>query len=639
MSDPIRVLIVEDDVVTATMFRDMLEHAGYIITGHAVNGAQAITMTADLRPDVVLMDIRMPGMDGITCAEIILAQCPTPVIIISGYDDPRLVERAKRSGVGAYLVKPVKLADLQRSIVLVLARFQDLMKLRHLAAIMECSQDAVFSTTPDGIILTWNSAAERVYGYSLAEITGKSIALLFPPGRKDEFDRLLEKIKQGEQVKVYETVMTGQHGKCMTVSVSLALIRDANGSVAFAAAIVRDVTERKRAEDEIKRIKAAIDATSDAIGMATADERHFYQNAAFDRLFGYTLEELSRQHPAVLYVNETDARNVFKTIMAGKSWQGEIEMIAKHGRRFPVVLRADAVKDESGNIIGLIGVHTDVTERKRAEEEAQLNRREMMRHEHLVTLGTLAAGIAHEINNPTHVILLNASVLQTILGDLVHVLDDLVKERADFLIGKISYTTLKPNLLKIAQGIAGAGQRISDIVAALKDFVRPDDSANSFESVDMNEVVRKALDLLASPLRKSTHRFSVVYGEDLPRLSKGRARKIEQVVINLLVNACQSLSGPDKAVRIITGHDRDANSLVITVEDEGCGIPANLIPRIKDPFFTTKRSKGGTGLGLSISDAIVREHRGRLEFTSREGCGTTARMVLPINPPAAMEEP
>ena len=389
MSNPIRILIVEDDVVTATMFRDMLEHAGYIISGHATNGAQAIAMTTALQPDVVLMDIKMPGMDGITCAEKILAQCPTPVIIISGYDDPRLVERAKRSGVGAYLVKPIKLADLQRSIVLVLARFQDL---------------------------------------------------------------------------------------------------------------------------------------------------------------------------------------------------------------------------------------------------------KMMQREQLVTLGTLAAGVAHEINNPVHVILLNASVLQTILDDLVPILDNLAKERADFMIGKLPYTTLRPNILKVAQGITGAGQRISDIVAALKDFVRPDDPVNLSEPVDVNEVVRKALDLLASPLRKSTHRFSAVYGENLPKLPKGRARKIEQVVINLLMNACHALSSPEKAVRIVTGHDPDTNSLVITVADEGCGMPANLIARIKDPFFTTKRGNGGMGLGLSISDAIIREHHGRLEFTSREGYGTTARVVLPLNPAVAMEE-
>ena len=512
MSNPIRILVVDDDNITVSMFQDMLKHAGYIVVGHAANGDQAIAMTMALKPDVVLMDIKMPGMDGITCAEIISVKCPTPVILISGYDEPRLIERAKLAGVGAYMVKPVKPADLRRNITLVRARFQDLMKLRQLAAILECSEDAICSMTPDGIILNWNPAAERIYGYSAAEITGKPVARLLPPDRADEFDRLLEKIKRGEQIKVYETGMTGKNGKHIAVSVSIAPIRNHDSKTTCVAAIIRDITERKR-----------------------------------------------------------------------------------------------------------------------AEEEARLNRQEMMRHEQLVTLGTLAAGVAHEINNPVHVILMNASVLQTILDDLVPVLDDLVTERADFMIGKLPYTTLKPNLLKIAKGISGAGQRISDIVAALKDFVRPDDPAHSFEPVDVNEVVRQALDLLVSHLRKSTHRFAVVYGANLPKLPKGRARKIEQVVINMLMNACQALSGPDKAVRVITGHEPDTNSLVITVEDEGSGIPSEIIAQIKDPFFTTRRSKGGTGLGLPISDAIVREHHGRLEFASREGYGTTARMVLPLN--------
>jgi PAS domain S-box-containing protein len=129
-----------------------------------------------------------------------------------------------------------------------------------------------------------------------------------------------------------------------------------------------DISARKRAEEGIKRIKTAVDATGDAIGMSTADGHHFYQNEAFDRLFGYTVEEVSCLHPTKLYGNEDVAGEVFETIMSGKSWHGEIEMVAKNGRRFPVSIRADAVKDESGKVIGLIGVHTDITERKRYEE-------------------------------------------------------------------------------------------------------------------------------------------------------------------------------------------------------------------------------------------------------------------------------
>ena len=133
-------------------------------------------------------------------------------------------------------------------------------------------------------------------------------------------------------------------------------------------AVVRDITDRKRAYDEMKRIKVAVDGTSDAIWISTTEEPHFYQNAAFERLFGYTLEEVFLMHPGKLYANEEDAHQVFSTIKAGKSWHGEVEMIAKNGRHIPVSLRADAVKDEEGKIIGFIGVHQDISERKLAEK-------------------------------------------------------------------------------------------------------------------------------------------------------------------------------------------------------------------------------------------------------------------------------
>jgi len=152
-------------------------------------------------------------------------------------------------------------------------------------------------------------------------------------------------------------------------------------------------------EHEIKRIMAAVDAAGDAIGMSTAEGHHFYQNAAFDRLFGYTLEEVSRIHPVKLYGNEDDGKKIFETIMAGKSCLGEVEMVAKNGRRFPVSFQADAIKDENGNVIGLIGIHSDITDRKRAEEEHLKYEQQVQQNQKLESLGVLAGGIAHDFNN------------------------------------------------------------------------------------------------------------------------------------------------------------------------------------------------------------------------------------------------
>jgi polar amino acid transport system substrate-binding protein len=140
--------------------------------------------------------------------------------------------------------------------------------------------------------------------------------------------------------------------------------------------------------------------------------------------------------------------------------------------------------------------------------------------------------------------------------------------------------------------------------------------------------------LLANPIRKATHHFSTSYQEELPRV-RGNLRRLEQVAINLILNACQSLSGTERAIRVETSLDEEENRVVLTVADEGEGIPESVLARITDPFFTTRREAGGTGLGLAVAARIAEEHAGRLSFESEQGRGTVARLSLPI----AEEEP
>ena len=137
-------------------------------------------------------------------------------------------------------------------------------------------------------------------------------------------------------------------------------------------------------------------------------------------------------------------------------------------------------------------------------------------------------------------------------------------------------------------------------------------------------------------IRKSTDRFTLSNTEGLTRI-RGNFQKLEQVIINLVTNACQSLESRSKAIRLATRHDQEAGMVVIRVEDEGRGIPAGLLDKVADPFFTTKRDTGGTGLGLSVSYGIVREHRGRIEFTSEELRGTTVEIRIPTIKESAKE--
>jgi polar amino acid transport system substrate-binding protein len=176
-------------------------------------------------------------------------------------------------------------------------------------------------------------------------------------------------------------------------------------------------------------------------------------------------------------------------------------------------------------------------------------------------------------------------------------------------------------------------KRIKRIVEDLKDFARID-QGNSREFFDLNEVLKTSLRLVDATIRSATTRCEVSCADNLPKVC-GTPQRIEQVIINLILNACQSLPDSDYGISLITTCDRQAGTVSLQVRDEGIGIPLEHLGHLSDPFFTTKRESGGTGLGLSVSNTIIREHGGTLEFASQPGEGTTVTLTLPM----AAEEP
>jgi polar amino acid transport system substrate-binding protein len=169
--------------------------------------------------------------------------------------------------------------------------------------------------------------------------------------------------------------------------------------------------------------------------------------------------------------------------------------------------------------------------------------------------------------------------------------------------------------------------KIRRIVEDLKDFARRDDRG-SFDRVDLNAVARASVRLVENSIRTATERFEASYAADLPPIT-GNAQRIEQVVVNLILNACQALPSMDRAITLATSFDRAAGDVKLTVHDEGRGIAPEHLPHLTDPFFTTKRESGGTGLGLSVSAGIIKEHGGSLSFHSEPGRGATVTLALP----------
>jgi len=236
--------------------------------------------------------------------------------------------------------------------------------------------------------------------------------------------------------------------------------------------------------------------------------------------------------------------------------------------------------------------------------------------------------VAHEINNPNNFIMLNAPLLKEAWQYVLPILDEYYEKNRDFAIGGMRYTEMRDRIPRLFSGISDGSKRINQIVEDLRNFVRRDVSDMN-QSVDVNNVLTSAISLLSNMITKSTSHFSVHYGEKLPTL-KGNFHRLEQVIINLIQNACQALPDIRRGLSLSTSYNEKTSSIMIIVQDEGVGISPEVLPQITDPFFTTKSDSGGIGLGLSISSRIVKEFGGILTFTSEPGKGTTAEIILPV---------
>jgi polar amino acid transport system substrate-binding protein len=195
----------------------------------------------------------------------------------------------------------------------------------------------------------------------------------------------------------------------------------------------------------------------------------------------------------------------------------------------------------------------------------------------------------------------------------------------------MNYSQMRENVPILFSGLLDGSARIKQIVDDLKQFVRQD-SPDLTHSVDLNAVLKSALSLVSNLITKSTNRFRIDYGEGLPLIT-GNFQRLEQVIINLIQNACQALPDPHRGIAVLTCYRQDSRTILISIQDEGTGIPPESLPHVTAPFFTTKQDKGGIGLGLSISSRIVEEHGGKMTFTSEPGRGTTVEVILPVQRP------
>lgn len=400
-----------------------------------------------------------------------------------------------------------------------------------------------------------------------------------------------------------------------------------------------DISERKLAEFALResqaRNAAIIDSALDAILAMDAAGRITRFNPAAERIFGWKEGEVLGRDLADIVVppehREAHRRAIANYLATGTSRilgrRLELESVRSDGSRMPVEMAVVAVPVE-GSLL-FIGHLRDLSERRAAEARMRRHEQQLIQSEKMVALGTLVSGVAHEINNPANFIALNTPLLLRLWHGVLPVLDAHAETDPSFAIGAMPWNEARALVPQCHDGIQEGVRRIKRIVTDLKDFAR-EDTPGFADDVDLNAVIATAVRLAEHTVRKWTHTLRLDLAAGLPVVS-GSHQRLEQVVINLLINACQALPRHECAIHVRTMQETGTGMVALEVEDQGIGMSPETLQRATEPFFTTKRDLGGTGLGLSVSAAIIAEHGGTLTFASVPGVGTTVRVRLPVD--------
>jgi PAS domain S-box-containing protein len=490
--------------------------------------------------------------------------------------------------------------------------------------------DAVVVADAEGLITSLNPAALHTFGYAETELLGQPVARLF-----DASSRGPELLRtKGSSYGDGFREMPGWHrsGRTLLLEVSVSEV-NIGGDQGFLM-IMRDIGERREAERALResdiRFREVFEQSEDALlFFKPASDYIIDANATAEKLFGCSKAEIRGRGLERLFHGRDLVR--VQTAVCGLKADGLVKFDTLEGLRTSGSGCIVSMRIKFMTLQGVAVVYCvlrDITERVQMEQEARDIQARLIQANKMTSLGLLVSGVAHEVNNPNNLIMTNAQLLANGVADVERILHEYYRENGDFNLGGIPYSELDGQLPQLINGISDGSRRIDSIVTELKNYARRDPSGME-TSIDFNQVVVTAINLLQHELSRSTARFRCELAGDLPAII-GNGQQLGQVVINLLINACQALPSRQQGIRLATVFDPVARQVVLTVTDEGVGISPEDGLRIMEPFFTTRLDRGGTGLGLSICRSIVAQHRGQLEFSSQPGNGATFTVKLPV---------
>jgi PAS domain S-box-containing protein len=417
--------------------------------------------------------------------------------------------------------------------------------------------------------------------------------------------------------------------------------RDAAGRAVRMAGSLSDINTQREAVEALResevRFRQIFEQSEDAIMFFKPQTCSILDvNGTAEKLYGYTKSELQEGGLNLLTRPEDFSllANAIRNIGTDKVTQLEkIVNICKDGSEIFVSMRGKVMTLQGVDIIYC--TFRDVTERLQMEIEARNIQSKLIQANKMTSLGLLVSGVAHEINNPNNFIMANSQLLERSWADALKILHEYYLENGEFYVGGIPFSELEAHSPKLFAGITDGSRRIESIINNLKNFARKDGSIDKID-VDVNQVATSAVSILHYELNKFTEKFHLELAENIP-LVKGSSQQLGQIIINLLMNACQALPSRQCGIWLATSFDAAAGQVIISVRDEGHGMSPEKSRMIMEPFFTTKLDSGGTGLGLSICQSITKDHSWCMEFTSEPGKGSTFYLKIPVSATAAKE--
>ena len=473
--------------------------------------------------------------------------------------------------------------------------------------IVEHAIEGIFQTTPDGRYLLANPALAAMYGYaSVSELKSavKEIArqLYVDPTRRSEFIRLMN---EQDCVRGFESQIFRKDGTMIWISENVRVIRNSAGEALYYEGTVEDITKRKQAEEQIEEQAALLDKTQDAITVGDLDGRILFWNKGAERMYGWTREEAVNSHISGIIPKNEEA---YAAVLKEGEWSGELHSTAMDGRKLIVETRWTLLRDNEGSPKSILAITTDITEKKKIEAQ-------FLRSQRMESIGTLASGIAHDLNNILAPILMSASMLH-----------DLVSPESRFL----------------TNAIEESAQRGTDIVKQVLTFARGIEGERV--NLQPRHLIKEVADIARETFSRSINIRSGT-PKDLWTII-GDSTQVHQILLNLCINARDAM--PDGGTLTLNAENLiidecdaaihpDAKAgpyVVLNVEDTGTGIPQKIIEKIFDPFFTTKEVGKGTGLGLSTVIGIAKSHGGFVKVYSEFGKGSAFKVYLPASPEA-----